>query len=191
MVNLPDNDDRSGVVVGRKEPRGQQLDSGQIASHILKPDPPDRDKKQPSDDDCGGWRDVIPANHPDIKVGGVIEHQVEHWIVAGQGKGPLDETPSGAAKPAKDEDRNAPFHGVFLRRVSRQLGVCVRSFVRSLPAGINWTEATPKGGVQGMEHGLEHAPPTACRTSGNKGGVASVPLVPAGAALACLSTTAK
>ena len=39
-----------------------------------------------------------------------------------------------------------------------------------------------------MEHGLELAHPPAGRTSGKKGGVASVPLVPAGAARAVRST---
>ena len=117
----------------------------------------------------------------------MIEHQVEHWIVAGHGERPLDETPSGAANPAKDEDRIAPFHGVFLRRVLRPPVVCVRS----LPAGINRTIATPKGGAQGLEQTLEQTPPPACRYSGKKGGVAIVLLVPAVSSLAGRSTTAK
>ena len=93
---------------------------------------------------------LVPADNPGVEVGGVIEHQIEQQFLAGQGKRPLDETPSGAANPAKDEDRIAPFHGVFLRRVWRPLGVCVGGLGRSLPAGINWTIATPKGGAQDM-----------------------------------------
>ena len=40
----------------------------------------------------GGCRDVVPADNPGVEVGSVIEHQVEHWIVAGQGKRPVDGT---------------------------------------------------------------------------------------------------
>ena len=127
VVNLPDNDARPGVFVGRKGPGGQQFEGGQVASHILKPDPPDRDEKQPADDD-GGGRDVVPPDDPGVEVGGVIEHQVEHWIVAGQGERPVEETPSGAAKPANDEGRIARFHRVGLRRVSARLGCVFGAF---------------------------------------------------------------
>ena len=41
VVNLPDNDDRSGVLVGRKGPLRQHFDGGEIALHLLKPDTPD------------------------------------------------------------------------------------------------------------------------------------------------------
>ena len=61
--------------------------------------------------------------------------------------------------PPKMRTGTRHFMGFSFGEFRASLGVCVRSFVRSLPAGINWTEATPKGGVQGMEHGLEHAPP--------------------------------
>ena len=46
-------------------------------------------------------------------------------------------------------------------------------FVPNLPAGINWTGATPKGGEGGetpMETPPEIPPLPACRTSGKKGG---------------------
>ena len=77
----------------------------------------------------------------------MIEHQIEGRILAGHGEGPVEETPSGTTKPAKDQDRIAHSHEAYLRRVSRPLGVCVRRFVRSLPAGINETGATPERGV--------------------------------------------
>ena len=170
----------TGVFVGRKWPRGKQFEGGQIAYSQTRHARPR--ENQSADNDCGSGRGVVSADHPGGEVGGVIEHSSSGRRRAWER--PLEETPSGAAKPAKDEDRIAPFHGVFLRRVSRPLGVCVRGLVRSLPAGINWTIATPKGGVQGMEHGLEHDPPHACRTSGKKGGVAIVLLVPAGSSRA-------
>ena len=97
VVNLPDNDARPGVFVGRQGPGGQQFEGGQIAAHVLKPDPPDRDKNKPADNDCDGGRGIVPADDPAVEVGGVIEHQVEHRIVAGQGEGPVEETPCGTA----------------------------------------------------------------------------------------------
>ena len=128
VVNLPDDDARPGVLVGRKWPRGQQFEGGQIASHILKPDPPDRDEKQSADQDCDGGRGVVPANDPAVEVGGVIENQVEHRIVAGHGEGPVEETPCGAAQATKDQDRIAHFHGAYLRRISARLGLGFGAF---------------------------------------------------------------
>ena len=93
VVNLPDNDSRPGVFVGRKGPRGQQFEGSQIAAHVLKPDPPDRDEKQPADNEGDGGGGVVPADDPAVEVGGVIEHQIEHRILAGHGEGPVDETP--------------------------------------------------------------------------------------------------
>ena len=58
----------------------------------------------------------------------MIEHQVEHRIVAGHGEGPVEETSSGAAKSTKDEERIAPFHGAFLRRVSARLASVFGAF---------------------------------------------------------------
>ena len=103
--------------------------------HFLKPDVVDRADNQPADNDCNGGRDVIPADNPDVEVGGVIEQQIEQRFLAGHGKRPLDETPSGAAKPSKDEDRIAPFHGVFLRRVSARLGVVFGVLAEAFPQG--------------------------------------------------------
>ena len=90
--------------------------------------PPDRDEKQPADQDCGSGNGVVSADNPGIEVGGVIEHQVEHWIVAGQGERPVEETPSGAANAGKDQDRIAPFHGACLRRVSASLSSVFGAF---------------------------------------------------------------
>ena len=150
VVNLPDNDARPGVFVGRQGPGGQQLEGGQIAAHILEPDPPDGDEKQPADYDCNGGRGVVPANDPAVEVGGVIEHQIEHRILAGHGEGPVEEPPSGAAEPGKDQDRIAPFHGACLRRVSASL--C--SVSGAFPQGSIGRERPPKGRGQAVEHRL-------------------------------------
>ena len=44
VMNLSDKAARPGGFVGRKGPRWQQFDSGQIAAPRLKLDPPDRDE---------------------------------------------------------------------------------------------------------------------------------------------------
>ena len=48
-----------------------------------------------------------------------------------------------------------------------------------LPARIFWTGTTPKRGVGGATPPVTY-PPSPCRTSGKKRGVAPVPLIPAG-----------
>ena len=108
--------------------QGAAFKGGQIAAPRLQPDPPDRDEKQPADQDCSSGNGVVSADNPGVEVGGVFEHQVEHWIVAGQGERPLEETPSGAAKPSKDQDRIAPFHEAFLWRVSARLASVFGAF---------------------------------------------------------------
>ena len=120
---------------------GQQLEGGQIAAHILEPDPPDRDEKQPADNEGDGGRGVVPANDPAVEVGGVIEHQIERRILPGHRERPVEEPPCRAAQTARDQDRIAPFHRTCLRRVSTSLS----SGFGNLPVGINWTGATPKG----------------------------------------------
>ena len=104
VMNLPNNDRRPGVFVRRKGPQGEHSNVRNAQAPRRKPDPPDRDKNKTADDDGGCWREVVPPDDPGVEVGGVIEHQVEHWIVAGHGERPLDETPSGAAKSANDEE---------------------------------------------------------------------------------------
>ena len=142
VVHLPDNDSRPGVFVGRKGPRGQQLEGSQIAAHVLKPDSPDRDEKQPADNEGDGGGGIVPANDPAVEAGGVIEHQIEHRIVAGHGEGPVEEPPCRAAQPGRDQDRIAPFHGDLPPGRQRPLA----GLAFSLPAGINGTGVTPKKG---------------------------------------------
>ena len=183
VVNLPDNDSRPGVFVGRKGPGGQQFEGGQIASHILEPDPPDRDEKQPADYDCDGGGGVVPANDPAVEVGGVIEHQVEHRIVAGHGEGPVEETPCRAAQPGKDQDRIAPFHGACLRRVSARLWSVFGAF----PQGSIGRERPPKGGVTGKQT-RKQTPSLRAAPAAKKGGsLPSCPSPPVRHGLAGLS----
>ena len=127
VIDLPDHDSGAGIP-GLQGPLGQLAKRGQIAAPRLKLDPPDRDEKQPADQDCGSGNGVVSADNPGEEVGGVIEHQVEHWIVAGQGERPAEETPSGEAKSTKDEERIAPFHEAYLRRVSARLAFWFRVF---------------------------------------------------------------
>ena len=109
MMDFPDHDSGAGIA-GLQGPLGPLAKRGQIASHVLEPDPPDCDEKQPSEQDSDGGRGVVSGDDPGVEVGGVIEHQVEHRIVAGQGERPVEETPCRAAQPSKDQDRIAPFH---------------------------------------------------------------------------------
>ena len=65
-------------------------------------------------------------------------------------EGPVEETPSGAAQPAKDQDRKPPFHGACLRRVSTSLASVFGAF----PQGSIGRERPPKGRGQAVEHRL-------------------------------------
>ena len=96
MMDFPDHDSGAGIA-GLQGPLGQLAKREQIAVAGLEPDPPDYDEKQPADQDCGNGHGVVSADHPGVEVGGVIDHQVEHWIVAGQGQRPVEkqEMPDG------------------------------------------------------------------------------------------------
>ena len=121
MIDFPDHNSGVGIA-GLQGALGQLAKKGQIAVAGLEPDPPDCDEKQPAGQDSDGVRGVVSVDDPGVEVGDVIEHQVEHWIVAGHGERPLEETPSGAAKPSNYQDRIAYFHGACLRRLSARLG---------------------------------------------------------------------
>ena len=73
---VEDHAQRPDIVGSLGRAAGEHLgrEVGQCAAHILKPDPPDCDEKQPSDQYSDGGCGVVSADDPGVEVGGVIEH---------------------------------------------------------------------------------------------------------------------
>ena len=79
----------------------------------------------------------------------MIEQQVEHWIVAGQGERSVEETPSGAAMPSNYQDRMAYFMGLSCGASAPAWGLCSEPSRRD-----NLDGSDPHKGGQGMPQTL-------------------------------------